>query len=802
LVVLLALPAALPASAGAYGTVLPEDLTTNYPFGWSADRQQHGGNKAPIVLQYEFDYPESPPPGYVQRESCNANDKPDEPVRAFRFKNRNNQYRVQLVFPRGPQNRRMIGADLHDARRENSPSILTDPGLDPAERRDCSQSNIFRGNFPPYGWQAFDDSEWISAPYYVPGDPSVANSGDVFVAMHQEYRCCNDANTSLNCTDPAQQTGQCWFGSITFSRSTSYTDCGGGIDTPNLLGACYRHNTAPGLSNHIIGTIPYGYYKDWGRHGYSESSNVIRGESGTGQDVAGYYFTMPVVSAPLLTSTGSPTAQKSGLCLLRTADLSQPSSWRAWDGEGFNVHPESAVNITPGTTPDDHVCKPILPSLVQPWDLTYNTYLEKYMLLGNGTIDGVTGDFYLLSDDLRNWGDPQLLAAAPSRTSPEDECTYDRVTYPVIIDPNDPAAGWPAQSSNPNFDHPGARPDLYFHHRDLILNDPTDPSQGCHLEGTTAWSPADLARMPIDFTRQRQTTLNAGLSDSTTGFDARGLLSSSCRGSYDPPAAGQQDGCALAGVLPPFWSTATGRIETHWKEGDDVWYGSAFRLPDGFFQLQSAKLLRWGGANGTYGGIVLNGADDSFSLIRGRGGTDDELVRFGGLPHGQWVWLEVHQRLGALGTNALSEVYVNGALVGSSAAANVFSDTGTISFLLAGLAEAQVTNGFLAATAELDRITILGAERGPIGAPPAPTGLRDGTITTLAWNAQPGVTTYRVYRRSGTAGTWTMVSETGATGFDDPSCAAGTSWYRVTSVSGAGAGQLESNVSSALAPSC
>jgi hypothetical protein len=307
--------------------------------------------------------------------------------------------------------------------------------------------------------------------------------------------------------------------------------------------------------------------------------------------------------------------------------------------------------------------------------------------------------------------------------------------------------------------------------------------------------------MPIDLTRQRQATLNAGLGDSTTGFDARGLLSSSCGGSYDPPAAGQQDGCALAGVLPPFWSTAAGRIETRWREGDDVWYGSAFRLSDNFFQLQGAKLLRWGGANGTYGGVSFNGADDSFSLIRGRGGVDGELVRFGGLPHGQWVWIEVHQRLGSADGNALSEVYVNGSLAGSSSAANVFSDTGTVSFLLAGLVESQTTSGFLAAIVELDRTSILGAERGPVGAPPPPTGLRAGATTTVEWNQQPGISAYRVYRRAGAGGTWSRVSETGATTYDDPSCATGTS-YRVTSVTGAGATTLESNTSAPFAPSC
>ena len=62
-----------------------------------------------------------------------------------------------------------------------------------------------------------------------------------------------------------------------------------------------------------------------------------------------------------------------GVCLLRTSDLSDASSWRAWDGSGFSVDPESSE--TAGAAPDSHLCQPVSTTSLIPYSLTYNAYL-------------------------------------------------------------------------------------------------------------------------------------------------------------------------------------------------------------------------------------------------------------------------------------------------------------------------------------------------------------------------------------------------------------------------------------------
>ena len=97
----LALAAASPP-ATAYGP-LPEDVTTAYPFGWSASRL----TGEPIFLQYDGGTSDA-----CQFPSHNPEkDAVDEPVRAFGFLNANGDYRVQLNKGAFRQNRRFIGGE-------------------------------------------------------------------------------------------------------------------------------------------------------------------------------------------------------------------------------------------------------------------------------------------------------------------------------------------------------------------------------------------------------------------------------------------------------------------------------------------------------------------------------------------------------------------------------------------------------------------------------------------------------------------------------------------------------------------
>jgi hypothetical protein len=124
---------------------------------------------------------------------------------------------------------------------------------------------------------------------------------------------------------------------------------------------------------------------------------------------------------------------------------------------------------------------------------------------------------------------------------------------------------------------------------------------------------------------------------------------------------------------------ARGIWDVQWQDGEDVWFGAAFYLPLGFHDRIQGQvdLMRWDNwsthpADTDWGGVSIYGFDRRARLLRfGAGRQNDTLVGPFDLPEGRWFRLEVHQRL-AGGGDALSELYVDGALVGSSTAPNTY----------------------------------------------------------------------------------------------------------------------------------
>jgi hypothetical protein len=785
------------------------EAANDFPFGWS------GKQAGDIVYQYDYDWDthlaayntcvaaNPSEPWKCKAESCNADDVPDEPTRAFRVQTVKG-WRVQLNFPQGHQNRRMIGPTLHEAIKENSPNQLA------GERRYCGvQDIVFKGTHgPKFCPQEFDDNEWLASPYYV-SDGIMPNDGNIYVLNHQEFHgatassptACGDIHpentggTPANkyCSTASDPNLYCWWGSITFARSTldptkcgtttsSVAEDGGpGPPTPNLLGLCYWHGTVtdnpPPEAEHLVATVPYPYLRDWGnpngrvgsggRVGYGEHSNILRGEGA----LSGYYYVAAIVRGP---ATGQ---QKTGVCMIRTNDLSAPSSWMAWNGVGFSARPASAYSIL--DSPANHTCEPVLPTM-QPFSLTYNTYLRKYMILGHGALTSGSPDwrvYYSLSDDLVNWSDPQYLMYAPIEE--DQHCEVDKVAYPVLLDSTDPAAN-ATGTQNRNFDHPGRSPDLYF--RVNPRNSDCSNRQ-----------PGHLARMPIQFEHRQATfegpwgpnpgsTLNAERGFTT----AAGDVVRTAGADYDQDASNQYAQATSSGQTDAW---AYGRIGVNnWNNGDDVWYGAALNIPFDFASRASAQIdvVTWKSAT-EQGGIRLK-ANEKYQLFRSTGTP----ILYGSefdLPTRRWVWVEVHQRLGT--SNALSEVFVDGRLVSSTASQNRGA-ADAITLMRYGIV--NITAAGSPTSMGIDRASVMGGQlgssigTGPYEAPKTPTGLRgvpaSPTTVTLSWNApqvgEPSADGYRLYRQT-SDGSWSPVAETGALSFTDtvPLNSCGNK-YRVT----------------------
>jgi hypothetical protein len=124
---------------------------------------------------------------------------------------------------------------------------------------------------------------------------------------------------------------------------------------------------------------------------------------------------------------------------------------------------------------------------------------------------------------------------------------------------------------------------------------------------------------------------------------------------------------------------ARGIWNVEWQDGEEVWFGAAYYLPVGFVpHIQGqVDLMRWDNwlshpSDTDWGGVSIYGSDHRARLLRfGAGRDNDTLAGPITLPEGRWFTLEVHQRLSA-GSGALSELYVDGNLVGRSTRPNTY----------------------------------------------------------------------------------------------------------------------------------
>jgi hypothetical protein len=154
----------------------------------------------------------------------------------------------------------------------------------------------------------------------------------------------------------------------------------------------------------------------------------------------------------------------------------------------------------------------------------------------------------------------------------------------------------------------------------------------------------------------------------------RGTLSLSGARSFDGDSSARAtyEGGGGNGYARGIWNV-------DWQDGDDVWFGAAYYLPVGFLAGVQGQvdLVRWDNWPAhpyftDWGGVSIYGSDHRARLLRfGAGRPNDTLVGPTTLPEGRWFTLEVHERLSG-STGALSELYVDGKLIGKSTAPNTY----------------------------------------------------------------------------------------------------------------------------------
>ena len=258
------------------------------------------------------------------------------------------------------------------------------------QTRNCSAAWNSTQNPDP---SMFASAEWLDSPHFFP-------NGTVVAFVHVEY----DA-MSIEVPKCPHNYPLCWTVTITLAISDD-------------SGYTWRHARPP--PNHLVMAVPYEFNQTQPASGWGDPSNIIQSPT----DNFFYFAALNRNQVGL---------QAPGVCVLRTNDLMDPTSWRGYGGGGeFNVSFVSPYTMPPDEAAE-HICTTIFPNECMPSGLMYSTYLEQYVL----TLDCLKDQhsaYISYSPDLITWTSPAPFYSI-SDLPPQVRKNVTSITYPTFVDP-------------------------------------------------------------------------------------------------------------------------------------------------------------------------------------------------------------------------------------------------------------------------------------------------------------------------------------------------------------------------------
>jgi hypothetical protein len=199
--------------------------------------------------------------------------------------------------------------------------------------------------------------------------------------------------------------------------------CGAGANSYAVSHDNGESYTTPTPPANLISTIPPRPTIDDSRTGLFSNTNPVKRGS--------YYYVLSLIQSE---------HQDVGICPMRTRDITDPSSWRGWDGTSFSLRFRNPFyeHVDPLRT---NTCEAVSYEniLGMARSVTYNTTLGKYVLTGStvkydpAQSRYVWGFYFSLSDDLVHWSMRELIMEAPSLLT--HTCGGpDALSYPSILD--------------------------------------------------------------------------------------------------------------------------------------------------------------------------------------------------------------------------------------------------------------------------------------------------------------------------------------------------------------------------------
>lgn len=147
--------------------------------------------------------------------------------------------------------------------------------------------------------------------------------------------------------------------------------------------------------------------------------------------------------------------QAPGICFFRTAELIDPSSWRAWGGESYSVPLVSPYTLPPGTE-KDHLCVVANLPVCAPAGLAWSPTLSLFIVTLACDEQSGHSFSYATSSDLITWSALSPLYSF-SQLPKNASAMVTSMSYPTFIDPSAPYA-----FNDPNYGTIGSDPYLFW----------------------------------------------------------------------------------------------------------------------------------------------------------------------------------------------------------------------------------------------------------------------------------------------------------------------------------------------------
>jgi hypothetical protein len=276
-------------------------------------------------------------------------------------------------------------------------------------RHPCAVVYIGRHSSNP---AEYDDYGWLASFYTLDGQNIWAIVHNEFHGIDRPALCASHNNL------------RCLEASLVLAGST------------NDGNTFTRLNPGPG----VVAELPYRYQGDRKMQvGNYNPTNIIQ---------MGSYFYAMYSMIDLVGNSG-------GVCIIRTNKLSDPNSWRAWDGHGYDIQFADPY-IQNVSDPKQHVCTPIgtgkiffsLGSVVlhRPSGLyLLSMRAQRWDAAKAGVKPGV---YLSTSRDLINWSAPRLLLA-DTALGPSGAEGQSAEYYPSLMDPKSGGLNFTESSDRP-----------------------------------------------------------------------------------------------------------------------------------------------------------------------------------------------------------------------------------------------------------------------------------------------------------------------------------------------------------------